>query len=187
MNSTSESLLIRLKSAGDHQAWSRFVELYTPLIFYWARKTGLQTNDAADLAQDVLSIVFRKLPEFEYEHSKSFRGWLRTVTLNKHREHLRRKTVGAHGATESVLANFTRSSDAESTWDLNYQQELVTRAMDLLEKEFQPATWKALMEYVIEGRAAGEAATNQGLSVWTVYAAKSRLMHRLREELEGLL
>ncbi len=187
MNSTSESLLIRLKSARDDHAWSRFVELYTPLIFYWARKTGLQTNDAADLAQDVLSVVFQKLPEFEYEPSKSFRGWLRTVTLNKRREHLRKKSIGARGVSQSVLADVAHANNAESTWDLNYQQALVSRAMELLEEDFQPATWAALKQYVLEGRAAGKVAAESGLSVWTIYAAKSRLMSRLREELEGLL
>ena len=187
MNSTSESLLIRLKSARDDYAWSRFVDLYTPLIFYWARRTGLETNDAADLAQDVLSIVFQKLPDFEYERLGSFRGWLRTITLNKRREQLRRKSVGARGVTQSVLADVARPGEAESSWDLNYKQALVSRAMEMLESEFQPATWKALSQYVMEGKSAKEVAAASGLSVWTIYAAKSRLMTRLREELKGLL
>ena len=187
MNSTSESLLIRLKSARDHYAWSRFVELYTPLIFYWARKIGLETNDAADLAQDVLAIVFQKLPEFEYDCSGSFRGWLRTITLNKQREHLRRKSVGAHGVSQSVLADVAGANEAESAWDLNYKQALVSRAMEMMESEFQPGTWKALKQYVIDGKSAKEVAAASGLSVWTIYAAKSRLMTRLRDELDGLL
>ncbi len=64
MQSTSESLLVRLRSERDTDAWARFVELYTPLIFYWARKTGLQSQDASDLVQEVLTQVYRKLPEF---------------------------------------------------------------------------------------------------------------------------
>ena len=59
--------------------------------------------------------------------------------------------------------------------------------MELLKPEFQSATWTALQEYVLAGRPAAAAAKECGLSVWTVYAAKSRLMRRLREELEGLL
>jgi RNA polymerase sigma-70 factor (ECF subfamily) len=188
MNSTSESLLLRLKSADDQQAWSRFVRLYTPLLFYWARRTGLQTQDAADLVQDVLTLVFQKLPEFDYDSSKSFRSWLRTVTMNKFRQWCRKKSLGAIDVTQSAWANVSeRSSVAASTWDLNYQQALVARAMDLLKPEFQPRTWQALKEYAISGRPAGEIAQESGLSVWTIYAAKSRLMVRLREELSGLL
>ena len=74
---------MRLKSPDNGLAWSRFVELYTPLIYFWARKCGLQSPDAADLVQDVLTLLVDKLPEFQYDRSGSFRGWLRTVTLNK--------------------------------------------------------------------------------------------------------
>ena len=188
MNTTSESLLLRLKQTSDHQAWSRFVSLYTPLLFYWARKTGLQTQDSADLVQEVLSIVFQKLPNFKYDSERSFRGWLRTITLNKHRQWCRKKSLGVVDVTQSALANVKGGkSVAESTWDLNYQQALVGRAMDLLEPEFQPKTWQALKQYVISGLPAAEVAEEAGVSVWTVYAAKSRLLVRLREELAGLL
>lgn len=190
MNSTSESLLLRLKSSNDQQAWSTFVELYTPLIFYWARRVGLHTNDAADLAQDVLTLVFQKLPNFDYDANMSFRGWLRTVTLNRYRESLRKRTLGAKTGTDSLLgkiASVSTPSAAQSTWDLSYQQSLVARSMELLQNEFQPKTWSALRRYVLDGVPATEAAQEHGLSVSTVYAAKSRLMSRLREKLEGLL
>ncbi len=188
MNSTSESLLLRLRSPDDHQAWSKFVRLYTPLLFYWARRTGLQSQDAADLAQDVLTLVFQKLPAFEYDPAKSFRAWLRTVTMNKFREWCRKKSIGAIDVTQSAWGNIaSQSSQAQSTWDLNYQQALVARAMDLLEPEFQPATWAALKQYAVSGVSAKEVAAESGLSVWTIYAAKSQLMVRIREELEGLM
>ena len=120
MNTTSESLLLRLKTANDHQAWSRFVNLYTPLIFFWARKTGLQAQDSADLVQEVLTIVFQKLPDFKYDRERSFRGWLRMVTLNKYREWCRKKSLGIVDVSQSLLANVQGEKGvAESTWDLN--------------------------------------------------------------------
>ena len=186
MNTTSASLLVRLKSAQDYQAWSRFSELYTPLLFHWARKTGLQQHDAADLVQDVLTIVHREMPRFEYQPGKSFRGWLRTITINKRREHLRKKTLNYSDATQSVLQHVPEA-EASNAWDVDYQSSLVSRAMELLQPEFQPNTWNALREYVFKSRPAAEVASEHELSVWTIYAAKSRLMSRLREELEGLL
>ena len=90
MNSTHSSLLERLRRPDDVEAWDRFVRLYTPLLFHWARGAGLRDPDAADLVQDVLVVLVRKLPEFHYDPRKSFRAWLRTVTLNKWRERLRR-------------------------------------------------------------------------------------------------
>ena len=94
---------MRLRSAEDAQAWGRFVDLYTPLLFYWSRKTGLNSQDAADLVQDVLTIVFQKLPSFRYDQSKSFRGWLRTITLNRLREHHRKKKIVCVDSSASDL------------------------------------------------------------------------------------
>ena len=91
MYTTSTRLLERLREPGQDQAWQRFVQLYTPLLYTWAHWQGLQGADAADLVQDVFTLLLRKLPEFRYDKDRSFRGWLRTLTLNKWRENQRRK------------------------------------------------------------------------------------------------
>jgi RNA polymerase sigma-70 factor (ECF subfamily) len=83
MNTTPVSLLQRLRAPAPTAAWDRFVELYTPVLFAWARRLGLQSQDAADLIQEVFAVLVQKLPTFEYDQHKSFRGWLRTITLNK--------------------------------------------------------------------------------------------------------
>ena len=49
---TPASLLERLRRPAEQQAWARFVDLYTPLLYYWARRTGCPEADAADLTQD---------------------------------------------------------------------------------------------------------------------------------------
>ena len=80
MDTTPVSLLERVRQGSDHEAWTRFVKLYTPLIFYWARRCGLQVADSADLTQEVFAALFQKLPEFTYDRQRSFRSWLRTLT-----------------------------------------------------------------------------------------------------------
>ena len=201
MHTTSISLLMRLtKSAHESSsdlnsnhseelnlAWSRFVKLYTPMIFFWGRKCGLQTEDAYDLAQDVLTLILKKLPTFEYDQTKSFRGWLRTITLNKLRDRLRLKSLPIEDASQSRLGRIADPDQAEQFWDNEYQTELVTRAIELMKSDFTETTWQACYQYVIEGKPAAEVANKLGVSVWTIYAAKSRLLHRLRQELDGLL
>lgn len=191
MNTTSESLLFRLQDSPDgdidQNAWEKFVQLYTPLMFHWARKVGLQQSDAADLVQDVLSIVFRRLPDFQYDTSGSFRGWLRTVTLNKFREKKRKRVTDVSVASNSVLEQISSLQRAESTWDLDYGRMLMQQTMELMEPDFHPGTWKALRAVMAEGMTVDQAAEATGVSVWTIYSAKARLMKRLREELKGLL
>ena len=107
MNTTSESLLLRLNTLAhdsiDQSAWQEFVKIYTPLIFSWAQKIGLSDTDASDLVQDVLLLAFQKLPQFSYDRQMSFRGWLRTVTVNRYREKRRRLSAQQAVASNSCL------------------------------------------------------------------------------------
>ena len=48
MHTTPITLLERLRAAGDQQAWERFVALYTPLLYYWARLHQGQLQEGMD-------------------------------------------------------------------------------------------------------------------------------------------
>jgi RNA polymerase sigma-70 factor (ECF subfamily) len=56
-----------------------------------------------------------------------------------------------------------------------------------MKSDFEPATWKACWASVVEGRPAAEIAEELEISVNSVYLAKSRVVRRLRRELDGLL
>jgi hypothetical protein len=47
--------------------------------------------DAADVVQDVVAVLARKLPTFQYEPARSFRSWPRMVLLNRCRDQRRRR------------------------------------------------------------------------------------------------
>ena len=87
INPTSASLLEQLKTSDNSTAWQRFVRLYTPLLYAFARRLGLSAENAADRVQDVFAILAAKLPEFCYDPGGRFRGWLWTVFLNCCRQH----------------------------------------------------------------------------------------------------
>jgi RNA polymerase sigma-70 factor (ECF subfamily) len=56
-----------------------------------------------------------------------------------------------------------------------------------MESDFEPKTWKACWDLVVEGLPAVQVASQLGIAIGTVYAAKCRVLARLREELAGLL
>jgi RNA polymerase sigma-70 factor (ECF subfamily) len=180
-------LLQRLRQPGEEQAWQRFTELYTPLLYYWTRRLGLQPQDAADVVQEVFTVLVRKLPEFAYDRGKSFRNWLRTVTFNKWRDLLRRRIQAPQQAEEGALAAVVAPDTGDWVGEEEYRQHLIRRALEIMQAEFQPSTWKACWEYVVAERPAAEVAAELGISVGSVYVAKSRVLSRLRQELEGLL
>ena len=189
MNTTPVSLLERLRQASEvRQAdWDRLVELYTPLLYYWARRQGLQEADAADLVQDVLAVLVRELPRFEYDRGKSFRGWLRTLTLRKWWEKCRRQQLSPLPPDDPALEGLASPDTLRAFEEADYRQYLAQRALALMQKEFQPTTWKACWEVVVSGRPARDVAAELGVSIDVVYASRSRVLRRLREELSGLL
>ncbi len=184
-DATSATLLERLRQPGPEQAWSRFVELYTPLLYHWALHLGCQPHDAADLVQEVFALLVEKLPEFTYDPRRSFRAWLRTVALNKWRES--RRKAAAAPATGTDLAHVHAPDGAEALWEAEYRDRLVGRALELMRSDFQAATWKACWEHAVMGRPAAEVAAELGVSANAVYLATSRVLARLRQELGGLL
>jgi RNA polymerase sigma-70 factor (ECF subfamily) len=186
MHTTPASLLERLRQPNQQAAWARFVALYTPLLYHWARRVGLSSPQAGDLVQEVLLLLVRKLPEFVYDPRKSFRAWLRTVTLNKWRESLRRDPSRSeiNGVDLSDQAGPDSIQELE---DAEYHDYLARRALTLMQAEFQPTTWKACWEQVVHGRPAAEVARELGITEAAAHVAKSRVLRRLRQELHGLL
>ncbi len=182
IDTTSISLLERLKQPAAQDSWARFVDLYTPLLFYWARRLGLQETDAADLVQEVFAVLVQTLPRFIYKPDQSFRGWLRTVLHNKWR-----KKRAKLPATSAGLPGVADREPAADIGEAEFQQQLTIRALQLMQAEFQPSTWKACWETVVCGRAPVDVARELGISVNAVYLARSRVLRRLRQELAGML
>jgi RNA polymerase sigma-70 factor (ECF subfamily) len=187
MDQTPISLLERLRRPGERGAWDRFVEIYTPLLWSWAGRTGLQASDAADLIQDVFVTLLRTLPEFRYDSSRSFRSWLRTLAGNRWRDLCRRRAAAGRQGREPLPEELAGPDPGEEVWEEEYRKHLATRALRLMQAEFQPATWKACWRIVAEGRPPAEVARELGITLAAAYAAKARVLHRLREELAGML
>ncbi|HVS38051.1 MAG TPA: sigma-70 family RNA polymerase sigma factor [Gemmataceae bacterium] len=185
MHTTHASLLEQLRRPDDQRAWKRFVDLYTPLLFHWARRVGLAGPDAADLVQDVFTLLVRKLPQFQYNGAKGFRSWLHTVALNRWRE-TRRRMVPLAPAGDAV-EELPDPATEEAFWEMDYRREVAARALQIMKRDFDAATWQSFWECVVEGRSAPDVGSALGLSAGAVRAAKFRVLCRLRRELDGLM
>jgi len=187
MNTTPVSLLEQLRQPDDQGAWERFARLYTPLLFSWARRLGLQDQDAADLVQEVFTVLVQKLPEFQYDRDKSFRAWLWTIIRNKWRDDRRRPALRPLEPGDEPVARGAGPGGVDVLAEAEYRQQLVSRALELMHTDFQPTTWRAFWEHGVCGRPAAKVAAELGLSAGAVYSAKFRVLDRLRKELQGLL
>ena len=84
------TLLARLR-VNEPDAWRTLVHLYSPLVYHWCRRGGLAPDDVADVFQEVFRAVAEHIGRFRRDRpGDTFRGWLRTITGNKIRDHFRR-------------------------------------------------------------------------------------------------
>src|SRR5687767_13258672 len=145
--STSSSLVARVK-VHDPQAWRRFVELYSPLVYSWCRRAGLQSPDAADVLQDTFQAVAVGIRSFQHGGpDQTFRGWLWTIARNKLRDHFRRRNVQpqALGGTagDEELQRLIADEKSPSELVPASASPLFARALELVRCKFEPRTWDA--------------------------------------------
>jgi RNA polymerase sigma-70 factor, ECF subfamily len=185
MYTTPPSLLERIRKPDEHLAWERFVSLYTPYIFGLARKAGVGREEASDVVQDVLLLLTKTMPGFEYDANLSFRAWLRTVVMNRVHEIARKRSVPTRFAAQQF--DLEQPPAVESIEETEYRRHVIARALEIMQREFAPTTWKACWEHVVSGKTALDVGAELGISEGAVYVAKCRVLRKLREELKGLL
>ncbi|HQU41292.1 MAG TPA: sigma-70 family RNA polymerase sigma factor [Pirellulales bacterium] len=192
----SSSLLDRLVEH-DAEAWRRTVRLYYPLVRDWCQRGGLQSEDAADVAQEVFRALAGSVGRFEREGGKnSFRGWLYGITQRQLMAHRRRqrKEPAAAGGSEAQQwfadvpdEDFDGGSSTSSLAAPDDRHEVLRRALQLLREGVAERTWQAFWRSAVQGHAPAHIAADLGMSVNAVYIAKARMLARLREEFGDLI
>ena len=185
---TRPTLLLRMRDSRDQAAWEQFVEIYTPLVYGFCRQRGLQDADAEDVCQDVMRTVARGAGQFEYDPARGkFRNWLLTVVRSKMANFFasrQRQPDPAGPTTLQQLAESEPGADEQSEWDARYHRHIFQWACERIRAEFQEATWQAFWKTTVEDRDGKEVADGLNMSVGAVYVAKSRVLARLRQEIE---
>lgn len=165
MNETSISLLDRARAGSESESWSNLAAIYSPLLRGWLRRFEVQASDADDLVQEVLLTVSRELPAFQHSgRVGAFRKWLRQILVNRVRAHWREQNRGAIATgRSSVLAELHALEDDVSPlsriWEVEHDQHVLARLLDLVRPRFQPQTWEAFRRQVIDGEPADSVAS----------------------------
>ncbi len=190
-DSTSATLLGRVGlSPSDTAAWARFVSVYGPKIRGWCRRWGLQEADSEDVTQEVLLRMAQKLGTFTYDPSRSFRGWLRTVTHNALAtfvaDRQRRCTGSGDDRVLERLQSVPAREDLMERLKEQFDAEIVAEACNRARRRVEPQTWDAFQLMARSGLAGDEVAARLGMTVGTVFKAKSRVLEFIREEVKRL-
>jgi RNA polymerase sigma-70 factor (ECF subfamily) len=182
---TKPSLLLRIRDAGDSASWEEFADLYGPIIRGYCRRRGLQEADAADISQEVLAQVARAIGAFEYQPVRGrFRDWLGTVTRNKIARFFEVK--GREGPAAGADAVRLEAVAEDPEWSAEFHARILEAALARIRCDFEAPTWTAFERIWIGDSRAPDVARDLGLTIDAVYAAKSRVLRRLREEVLAL-
>jgi RNA polymerase sigma-70 factor (ECF subfamily) len=188
-DATSLSLLARARGR-NAEAWRRLVQLYSPLVFSWGRRAGLNDADAADLVQDIWRAVVGALDRFERDtEAGTFRGWLWTITRNRIHDHFRKRQAEPEAAGGTTARQLLETVPEQEPVDESgvTEHHLLHRALELIRPEFEEHTWKAFWRMTVDGCPAAEVGEELGMAANAVHQAKFRVLRRLREEMEGLV
>jgi RNA polymerase sigma-70 factor, ECF subfamily len=190
-SSLTSSLLVRVRSR-NAEAWQRLVLIYSPVVYRWCRQWRLEPDEAMDVVQDVFRTVVMAIEGFRRDRAgDSFRGWLRTITRSKVQDFFRaagrRPTAigGSDAQRRFAEVVFEQGDDADEA--ANDTALIVRRALEMVRVEFEDRTWTACWRTTVDGESAADVANAMNMSVGAVYKAKSRVLARLRAELEELI
>ena len=189
---TRNSLLLLLPNLQDVEAWDQFVEIYDPLIYRLARTRGLQDADARELVQEVFVAVSRAIDRWDpnAEHGR-FRDWLFRISRNLLINHLTRRKYRSIASSEESQKGLEQwidpASQESARFDLEYGRQVFRWASDRVQRQVSPKTWRAFWDTSVAGFSMESTAQQLDMSVGALHIARSRVLGRLRSEVQKLL
>ena len=185
---TRESLILRLPTASDAQAWHEFVEIYEPLLFRFARRRGLQDADAREVAQGVFLAVAKSVERWQPDKQRGrFRAWLFRIARNHLINYLskesRHRAVG--GTEELGLLHEIASPSNDLSLEADYRREMFRLAAAEVKESFHEKTWAAFWQTSILEKPVEAVAVELGLTIGAVYIARSRVISQLKKTIQS--
>lgn len=190
---TSASLLIRLKSIEDEDAWDEFYRLYSPLILSFARQRGCTPTTAADVLQETMVRLLRSFPEFSYHPEMGkFRSFLLRIVdariSDAFRRSRAREKLAQRAGVESEPPGATPSEEPApgADWDRLWDKNLLLQAFDRVKRKVQPNTFESFDLYVLQELPIKDVQGRTGIPPNVIYQHRNRVLKLMRKEVELL-
>jgi RNA polymerase sigma-70 factor (ECF subfamily) len=149
-------------------------------------RKGLQHADAEDLAQQVLTAVSKAIDRWQTDPTRAkFRTWLHRIAQNLIINALTRAAPDRAAGDSVTLDRLHQAAADGPDSDLvrmEFRREVFRWAADRIRSEFRSGTWDAFWLTAVEGQTVDEASRRTGMSCGAIYAARSRVMRRLKEK-----
>jgi RNA polymerase sigma-70 factor (ECF subfamily) len=118
---------------GDRQAYALLVEKYKSPIYNLGYRMTANTQDAADLTQDVFIRAYTYL--WRYNPRKKFFTWLYTIALNTIKNHIKKKQYQNARSSDLEERQYSANQNSSEAEDINIYLsglEVETRALIIM-------------------------------------------------------
>ncbi len=185
MDTTRPSLLIRVRNRADTEAWREFFELYSPLMYAYARNRGLGHDDAEEIQASCYETIVRKISKFSHEaRNTGFRAWLRTMVNRRVIDLFRAKKLPV--AESSALAELQAHEESvDELWEKTWRTHHLMYCVAQVGKRVQPETFEAFRLLTEEGCDTNDVCLRMKMNPDQVYKIKSRMLELIRAEMKN--
>jgi RNA polymerase sigma-70 factor (ECF subfamily) len=187
---TRLSLILRLPKPDQQLAWQEFVDIYDPFLYRFMRRRGLDDFAARDLVQRVMMSVMQSVEKWQpISGGPKFRSWLFAIARNHLINERRRNTKEAQrlGVVQELSQAAMQTMETLACDESDFRREAILFAASRIRCQLEATTWQAFWLTSVEGLDCKEAASELGIDVGSVYTARSRVLRRVREQLNLML
>ncbi|MCM8533277.1 MAG: RNA polymerase sigma factor [Lentisphaeraceae bacterium] len=188
---TRYTLLERVRDRSDERSWEDFIDIYRPYIYKVLRRMNFLHEEAEDLSQNVLVVLWDKMPEFKHNfRTGAFRSWLCTIVRNKGVDYIRKHTNRKNkldNQSDLLLSPLMseNTNDLQKAVEEEWNKHISDLAWKTIEEEFSENVRKAFL-LSVEGISGEEIAERLDVQVNSIYTYKKRIRNRLKEVIRGL-
>ncbi|MEQ8763078.1 MAG: sigma-70 family RNA polymerase sigma factor [Planctomycetota bacterium] len=181
-HATTTSMLLREYLATDDPASFALIDQrYRPIVQGLARRAGLGSEEAEDVAQETLIRVARSAKHFDSEKAR-LRSWLFAIARNCLIDAMkaRQKRRGWRG--DSAVHELAAEPEVNRWWDRECEAEVLRKAIEELRANTRTdeRTIDAFVRFTLDQQPAESIARDLEITVDQVYVAKSRCLVKLR-------
>ena len=193
---TRQTLIAKIRNKHDEQSWDEFVHYYESYITKVIANLKVNYSDVEDLAQNVLLVLWEKLPEFEYRPSQcKFRSWMNNITRNivmnykRKQVNYQRKQVNYQQHLSNSVKNCSSEENpllkmdemAEREWRIHISR----LALENISSEFRGKAIECFSLF-LKGKTIEEVCSTLEIEKNSAYVLKSRILERIIPEIHRL-
>lgn len=191
-NPTRVTLLAKLKKSENNEAWQEFESIYRGFILSLILRMGINPDDAEDISQSVLTKVWQKIEDFEYNQNKGkFHNWLAAMTRNTVKDFFRSRKNFITGRDSVEYQEQYMNIEEHVLPDIENlaREEWVLHITNLAWNNIKDdiyETKRDVFKLVSQERSTKEIAQELGISEASVRVYKAEVFEKMRTEITRL-